>query len=128
MNSLVEYLQKHPDLLAGIGVSADAVRDAETKLSTSFSNEYRDYLLSFGIAALNGHELTGLGSSKRVNVVDVTLANRERYKGTNQLYVVEEANIDGIVIWQSSAGEIYQTLLGEDPIKYAESLFEYVKA
>ena len=37
-----------------------------------------------------------------------------------------EANIDGIVIWQSTTGEVYQTLPGHSGVKIADSLREYI--
>ena len=35
-------------------------------------------------------------------------------------------NIDGIVIWQSSAGEVFQTQPGAEPVKLAASICEYL--
>lgn len=41
-------------------------------------------------------------------------------------YVVEQANIDGIVIWQASDGKVYQTNPKLKPLQIAESLSEYI--
>jgi hypothetical protein len=43
------------------------------------------------------------------------------------LYVVEQANIDGIVIWQSETGEVFQTMPNALPIKISDSLLEYLE-
>ena len=75
-----------------------------------FSDEYRKYLARYGVASANGHEFTGICASSRLNVVDVTIS--ERINNPNiqmDYYVVEQANIDRIVIWQSQTGEIYQS-------------------
>ena len=41
-------------------------------------------------------------------------------------YVVEEANIDGIVIWQDSDGTVYQTMPNSECKAIANSLMEYI--
>ena len=93
-------------LLAGSGVPEKEIEEAEKKLGLKFSDEYREYLLHYGIAAYRGHELTGLTKSTRVNVANVT--TEERKPGIpDNLYVVECTNVEEIIIWQSATGEIY---------------------
>ncbi len=41
------------------------------------------------------------------------------------LYVIEQTHIDDIVIWQSEAGEIYQTVGGLKPEKIADGIIDY---
>lgn len=101
--------------------------DTETTLGVMFTEEYREYILVFGVASANGHELTGLCRSPRLNVVEVTMAERKNNANVpNDWYVVEQANIDDIVIWQASSGEIYQTAPGVQSCKLCDSLSEYV--
>ena len=77
--------------------------------------------------ACNGHELTGLGASSRLNVVDVTLEERQRNLNISpDWYVIEQTNIDGMVIWQSETGEIYQAV-NEAGKKICGSLMEYIE-
>jgi hypothetical protein len=42
------------------------------------------------------------------------------------LYVVENTGVDGIIIWQSSSGEIYMTSPNLQPKQIAKSLNEYI--
>ena len=49
-------------------------------------------------------------------------------KLNENLYVIELLNIDGIVIWQSSDGEVYQTYPNSNPEKIANSLSEYIQS
>ena len=44
------------------------------------------------------------------------------------LYVIEQANIDDIVIWQNQLGlgEIFESISNANPIKIANSLLEYI--
>ena len=108
-------------------VSEEQIASAEIALARRFADDYREYLAHMGIATANGHEFTGICNSKRLNVVDVTLSERSIHPDIPQdWYVLEEANIDGIVIWQSSTGEIFQTQPGRETIKLADSICDYL--
>jgi len=105
----------------------EQISDAENALELRFADDYREYLIAFGIASSDGHEFTGICNSKRMNVVDVTLAEKSITPGIpNDWYVLEEAGFDGIVIWQSSTGEVYQTRPGREAIKIAGSICVYL--
>ena len=99
----------------------------ESQLSVCFSVDYKLYLKEYGYIVYDGHELTGFCKVKRLNVVDVTLEEQS----INPLvptdwYVIEQLHIDGIVIWQTSTGEIYQTAPAAKPKKICDSLAEYI--
>lgn len=111
----------------GKGVAPKTIKVAEKSLGLSFYKEYGDYLKEFGIAAVNGHELTGLTTSKRLNVVSVTQEERKYHTVPRDWYVVEQLHIDGVVVWQSANGEVYQSLPGQPPTKLCNSLVEYIK-
>ena len=81
----------------------------------------------YGIAAYSGHELTGLTKSARVNVVAVTKEQRERQKEIpEELYVVEETDVEEIVIWQSESGEVFASSVNSPIEKICDSLYEYI--
>lgn len=124
---IISVLRSKEDLIASKGVEDDIINRAEKKLSIKFAPDYRKYLSNFGLAMFGGHEITGLGKDKRINVVDVTLSERERNSETNVLYVIEQTNIDSIVIWQSSKGTIYKTIGSSKPSKIFNSLIEYIE-
>ena len=127
MNNTIKQLAKMDGLLAGDGVSDDAIREAEKVLVVKFAEDYRSYLSSYGIVAVNGHELTGLGASSRVDVVAVTEEVRKRLKESlNELYVIENDNIDGIIYWQNRAGKVYRTVNDSEPKLIADSLIEFI--
>ncbi len=126
MSIIVETLKSKLLLNSPNIVSEEEIYNAEEILSLKFAKEYKDYLSEFAYAVFDGHELTGICKISRLNVVDVTLEERNYNNVPNDWYVIEQANIDGIVIWQSKTGEIYQTAPNSEPIKLCDSLSEYI--
>ena len=127
MSEFVNKLMAFDDFVSIGEADVKAIKDAEHKLNLLFSEEYREYLRVCGAASADGHELTGIVNSARLNVVDVTM--RERNRNTSapkDLYVVEEVQIDGIVIWQSGNGRVYQSVRGNELDEIATSLSEYL--
>lgn len=108
------------------GASEEEIKMAEQALNLRFATDYRTYIDAFGVASFAGHELTGVCKSKRLSVVDVTLEERNNNTVPDDWYVLEQANIDGIVIWQDSNGTVYQTVPGAKAKKLCESLAEYI--
>lgn len=127
MADFISTLSSLPDFHALAGASEEQIAQAERALSLRFADDYRQYVRAFGAVSAAGHELTGVCASKRLNVVDVTLSARAAQPAIpRDWYVLEEANIDGIVIWQSGAGEVFQTQPGAEPVKLAASIREYL--
>ncbi len=125
MSRIIEIFESKKTLLAGNGATEDQVSNAENLLGLHFASEYREYLLRYGVAVYDGHELTGITSASRTNVVDVTLNERIKIK-TEKLYVIEDTNYDGIIIWQASEGSIYASAPNMSPTKIYDSLSDYV--
>ena len=120
-------LESKPCFKAYSSANNETIIQLEEKLSLKFAQEYVEYLKSFGFVTYEGHELTGICKAKRLNVVDVTKGKKESNDNVpDDWYVIEQLNIDGIVVWQASSGEIYQTSPGGAPIKLCDSLAEYI--
>jgi len=126
VNAILDVLRNAPDFIRGKGCGNVAISDAEQALGIRFAPDYRAYLQKIGLACFDGHELTGICKAFRLNVVDVTLDERKQCPDAAGWYVVEQANVDGIVIWQAPSGEIYQTMPGVSARKICNSLTEYV--
>lgn len=127
MVNTIEQLSEMDGLLSGKGISKDMVKQAEQEIGVDFSEDYKTYLFNYGIAAVNGHELTGLGSSERVNVVLVTQEIRNRFEvPPMDMYVVENDNIDGVIYWQDTTGTIYMSINQSEPRPVAHSLMEFI--
>lgn len=127
MSELLEKLSSIKDLVHLSPVSEEQIKDAEKHLNLKFSLDYRSYVSEYGVISAGCYELTGICSSPRLNVVDVTISERENNPGVpKDWYVLEQANIDGIVIWQNQKGEVYQTQPCREIKMIAKSIVEYI--
>ncbi len=125
--SFIESLKMEPGYIGSNGRVEGEIAKAEKELNVSFAQDYREYLKVAGLACFAGHEFTGLTATERLNVVSVTKEQRSLFgEAASTWYVVEEANIDGIVIWQDAAGAVYQTVPNSRAEKIADSLAEYL--
>lgn len=120
---IAKILEEKEDLIAGKGVTVEKIKEAEKELNILFAEEYKEYLLTYGLVMCEGHELTGLGKTDRTNVVYVTKQMKEIKEGIpDDWYVIENENMDGAIIWQDPEGNIYF-----NNKKIYSSLSEFVK-
>ena len=128
MQDFISILKEKPMFIGSNGATTVEIQEAEIKLSVSFSKEYKDYLSSFGFAVYEGHELTGITKDLNLDVVNVTVKNLHKNPSIKlPLYVIEEAHIDGIVVWQSPTGEIYESVPQSPPVMIANNLRDYLR-
>lgn len=122
-----EVIKLIPDYIGFNGRSEEEITQAELALGVSFAEDYRKYLEEIGLACFDGHELTGLTNTSRLNVIDVTKECREQFGNeVSSWYVIEEVGMDGITIWQNSDSAVYATMLNSKTVMIADSLIEYV--
>lgn len=127
MQSIVTILSRIEDFDSLEGVSEEEITKAETSLGLKFASDYREYLRAYGLASADGHEFTGIVSSSRLNVVDVTNKLKKIFVHyCDGFYVLEELAIDSIVIWQDADGNIYQASPQTEFVSIAESMAEYI--
>lgn len=128
MNTISDVLKNLEIFNTVVGAKDSDIKNYEAQLSCTFSKDYKLFLKEFGFVVFEGHEIIGFSKIKRMNVVNVTLKERECNPDVSKdWYVVEQLHIDGIVIWQSSSGKIYQTAPGSKPEKICSSLAEYIQ-
>lgn len=128
MSEIISFLREMPYFVSLKGANDEEIKIAEQRLDLCFSYEYCTYLKEFGIASAGNHELTGICNSPRLNVVDVTISERDNNPEVpKDWYVLEQANIDGIVIWQNQKGEVYQTQPFMENKMIANSIVDYIK-
>ena len=128
MENIIEVLRTCDDFSAGKGASTEQIDAASKALGLDFAEDYMSYLQEFGLAFVNGHELTGIGIIPRNDVVSVTLEKR-KLPHVNPVpedwYVIEDTNIDNIIIWQSTKGSIYMESPGAIK-QICNSMAEYI--
>lgn len=125
--NIIEKLKSFTDLASMKPAQKEDIALAEKQLAVRFATEYQEYTAAFGSVAANGHELTGVVASKRLNVVSTTLAEwTYNPQVPRTMYVVENAGIDGIILWQDETGTVYQSAPNTKPKMIAPSLTEYV--
>lgn len=126
MNELIEAMRCESNFYAEKGVSAIQIEQAETALGLKFALDFKECLREFGAVSFGGHELTGFSADPNLDVVKVTQKNWSKNNVGKNLYVIEEAHIDGIVIWQDADGIVYETTPKSEAKKIAQSLAEYL--
>lgn len=127
MADIKKVIENLSNLLSLKGASEDEIIESERRLKLVFSEEYKTYLSQFGAVMADRVELTGIAKSEYRNVVSVTLQERElNINIPNDMYVIENTGIDGIVIWQNASGKIYQTSPNTQPREIAKTLSDYL--
>ena len=126
--TIVDVIKSKNNLISGTPATREMISAAESVLGLSFSEDYREYLRAFGVVTFDGHALTGIWPGSHLNVTTITDELRELYPSVpSNCYVVEDAYIDGIVIWQDQNGIVYQATPDSDPITIANSLADYIQ-
>lgn len=125
--NIAGLIKTMPGYIGSTGRAERDITSAENQLCCTFAKDYHDYLKEIGLASFDGHELTGLTKTARLDVVSISIEQRQNFDNTvSSWYVVEEIGLDGIVIWQASSGEIYQTVPGKTCKKIYDSLADYL--
>ena len=128
MSSVYQSLSALPNFRCLGAADSGVIAEAEAKLGLSFAKEYRSYLEACSLASVNGHELTGICKSPRLDVVGATRRERENCPDIDPTwYVLERTGVDGIVAWQGADGVVYFSIPGSGCMVACDSLLEYVK-
>ena len=127
MGKIVSIIERFDDLHHLEGASLEEIGFAEQELGLTFSEEYREYLLKYGVASFGSHEFTGIISSPRLNVVLASKREREyNPEIPSGMYLIELLGIEDYSIWQDEEGKVYRCSLEHQPMKVADSLAEYI--
>ena len=128
MSDIKEVINNLEGLISLKAASDEAIENAENELALQLSDEYKDYLKEYGAVLAMGVELTGIAKSKHRDVVQATKKEwAANSKVSNNLYVVENVAIDGIVIWQDADGKIYESTPNNEAKFIYNNLAEYLK-
>ena len=129
MTDIIKVINSKDSVIHGKETNENEIKQAELELGLRFAEDYRNYIKQFGCMVIGSREITGISSQENYNVVSTTKAQRNYNKNIPEnSYVIEQLNIDGIIIWQSSNGEVFQTSPNTAPMKIADSLVEYIQS
>lgn len=127
MENIVNVLKGQASFRSLGQVAIEEIKKVEQDLRLKFAEEYKTYVQEFGAVTFDGHELTGICSFPRLNVMNVS---EEEWSLNPYVpkdwYVIEQTNMDGAVIWQRTDGTVFQTVQGGKPKQIAESLADYI--
>ncbi|GAA6391751.1 SMI1/KNR4 family protein [Megasphaera sp.] len=129
MSKVIEIIKNLNNLISLKPATMDEVEDVEIDLALPLAEDYKAYLLTFGAIMADDVELTGIAKSENRSVVQVT--KREwaiNHQVSRKLYVIENAGIDGIIIWQDGSGAVYESRPNHGAAKIAESLSDYLES
>ena len=129
MTRIIQVINSLSALITLTPATQTQIADAELQLRVRFSNEYKEYLASYGSIMADGIELSGIAKSEHRNVVSLTKKEWDlNPKIPHSMYVVENTCVDGIIIWQDASGSIYQSSPSTDPKQVAKSLADYLSS
>lgn len=102
---------------------------AENTLGVQFADDFKTYVLLYGVITAKGVEITGIADSPRLSVVDVTMKERELNSNIpSDMYVIETTGIEGIIILQDQTGIIYSLSPSGTPKVIFPSLAGYLRS
>lgn len=105
--------------------SVDEIEEAEKMLGLQFAVEYKKYVSFCGTFRTRNMRLTGMTECASRNVVYATALAKTTNVVPPNFYLIEQ--IDGnCFIWQNSAGTIFETRPGGQPLKIYDRLSEYI--
>ena len=126
MSIIVDKLKSVPDLLHLNGCVTSQIRDAQQALGIVFPEEYVEYVKEFGAVSFYGTEWTGLNVSGSLNVVTATMQERRLDSSfPNDVFLLENIGVDGLMIVMGEDGKIYSFQHGKKAFLY-NSVCEYL--
>ena len=127
MSYIKSIIEKLPEMEFLQPATEKQIKSAEEKLGLRFAEEYREYLSYFGMAWSDIIAISGICDDEDYEVVALTDKLKKVYLGIpSDFYVIEDVGVDGLVIWQSGTGEIYQSIPNTNPVKIFDSLSDFL--
>ena len=127
MKTIIDEIAGHCKVYKGTGVSDEVIVSAEQRLGLTFPSQYKDYLKECGVLSFASHEITGLGISGYLNVVEATEAERKLGGAfPEDCVLIENIGVDGILVVMDANGRMFSYQNGRKNA-IAESFFDYVK-
>ena len=125
---VIEEIREIGKLYHAQGCDESQIKKAEKDLNMEFPNEYKEYLKEYGAISFFGTEWTGLNVEDYIDVVRVTVKERELNKNFPLKYfVLENLGIDGLLTIVSENGKVFSWNPDGKINLIAENLVDYLK-
>lgn len=128
MSSIINTIESFKRKRFTGSVSSELIVNAETELGTCIAPEYKEVLQEYGSLCIKGEEFLGIDCNN-YDIVKATKEARENDKNFPlDVYVVENTAIDGILIVQNNACELFSYQPNGKLQYLASSLEEYLQS
>lgn len=128
MKTIIQIIEQLPEMKYTSPASLEEIKNAEMALNLVFAEEYKDYLMTFGLAWSDIIVLSGIIDDEEYSVVELTKEIKSMQPEIpDDFYVIEDVGVDGLVIWQNATGTIFQSIPNHAPVKIFDSLVDFLK-
>lgn len=128
MNNITTIIESFKRKRFAGSVTCADIENAEKELGLVFSPEYKKLLQDYGFLCVKGEEFLGIAPDN-YDVVKATKKARSASNGFPQdMYVISNMAIDGILLLQKETGEIYTYQPNLPLRKVADSFAAYLLA
>jgi hypothetical protein len=125
---IIETIKKLPEMESLTPASFEQIEEIENKLNLEFAYDYREYLEVFGAVCSDIIAISGISDDPYINVLDLTLKARLANEQIPlNFYVIEDAGVDGLIIWQDKTSAIYQSIPSSAPEIIHNNLSDYLE-
>ncbi|MFA9414600.1 SMI1/KNR4 family protein [Streptococcus sp. E29BA] len=128
MLQVIEEIKKIHPLYHSSPASSEQIKQAESELQLTFSDDFKTYLSHFGAVSFEATEWMGLNVDDYCHVVVATLEARKYNEHfPKDKFIVEDWHMDNYFILSDKSGNIYSWDNGTEAMAY-ESLLDYLKS
>lgn len=129
MKNTKQIIEELPEILSNGKVDDSLIKETQEKLGVDFSEEYSDVLKHFGFLMYNGNRYLGISRNGKYDLLSAT--NEARLQDPDfpqNMYVISNMGIDGILLLQDSCGHIYSYKKQCSLIKLSDSFIDYLNS
>lgn len=124
----LKQLFENKNVFSTGGVSVSEVEKAEKELAVSFPEEYKELLVEYGAISVGTHEIAALGVEGYLNVVNLTIEERQLAPNNDleEYIIIQNIGSEGMLIVLDSEGTVYEYATGELKQIYKD-FYSYLK-
>ena len=126
MNTIIKTIESFKRKRFTGSVSSTLIENAEKELGICITPEYKEILQEYGSLCVKGEEFLGIDDEHYDLVKATQEARKNDVHFPQDVYVIENTAIDGILIVQRNTGALYTYQPNSELQHLAHSLEEYL--